>query len=179
MRKILGTGFFTVFLIGIAYFLLKFLIGDALAPLFRPLIMAIGGDRDYLVIPLTLVFTFILILLVGTAATRIRFGDLINKYFRRLPKNIDRARGALVALDDGAYFLAIVIKEVEFKLANGTSEPGYALYAPAAPFPWSGLPVIYARKRNVLLLKMSFGEIYSIVGSFGENSPASLAEFKS
>jgi uncharacterized membrane protein len=146
MRKILVTGLFTSFLIGIVFFLLKFLIADALASIFRPLILDITGDQEYLVIPLTVVFTIIIILVVGLITTRIHFQDIFNKYFRKLPKNLEQARGALVPLESDTYVLSIVIKEIEIKMATGEVENYYVLYSPAAPFPWSGLPVIYAKK---------------------------------
>ncbi|HEX7475494.1 MAG TPA: hypothetical protein VF318_05955 [Dehalococcoidales bacterium] len=178
MRKILATGLFTSFLIGIIFFFLKFLIADALASLFRPLILDITGNREYLVIPLTLVFTLIIILVVGLITTRIHFQDIFNKYLRKLPKNLEQARGALVQFDNDTWMLAIVIKEVEITMAGEPPDKYYVLYCPSAPFPWSGLPVVYARKSKVHLLKLSFGEIYSIVGSFGENTPRSLVEFQ-
>jgi uncharacterized membrane protein len=178
MRKILVAGFFTSFLIGILFFFLKFLIKDALAPLFRPLILEITDHREYLVIPLTVVFTVIIIIIVGLAATHIHLQDGLSKSFRKSPKTQSPIRGALVALNNGTYCLAILIKEVDFKRADGTIEKYCVLYSPSAPFPWSGLPVIYARKETVLFTNLSFSEIYSIVGSFGENTPRSLVEVK-
>ncbi len=178
MRKILAAGLFTSFLIGVLVFFLKFLIVDALAPLYRPLILKITDDREFLVIPLALVFTLVIVFIMGLAATRIHFQTIFNKYFHKSPKNLEKARGALVPLDNGTYVVAIVIKETEIKMSDGTIEKYYVLYCPSAPFPWSGLPVIYAKKDKVHLLNLSFGEIYSIVGSFGENSPKSLTEFK-
>jgi uncharacterized membrane protein len=178
MRKILVTGLFTSFLIGIVFFFLKFLIADALASLFRPLILDITGGREYLVIPLTLVFSFVIVVLVGLLATRIHFQAIFDKYLRRLPKNLEQARGALVPFDENTFVLGIVIKEIEITLANEQAESYYVLYCPGAPLPWSGFPVVYTRKSKVHLLRLSFGEIYSIVGSFGENTPRSLVEYQ-
>jgi uncharacterized membrane protein len=177
MSKIFLTGFLTSLLIGILFFLLKFLL-DALTSVFRPLIMYITSDREYLVIPLTIVFSLVVILIVGLITTRIHFQELFTRYFRRVPKNLEKARGALVKLDEETYALAIVIKEIEMKNAIGEMEQFYVLYCPGAPFPWSGLPVIYAKKEDVRLLKLSFVEIYGITGSFGENTPKTIFELK-
>ena len=178
MQKIFLSGLFTALLVGIVFYFFKFLIGDALSPLFRPLILHITGDREYLVIPLTVVFSIIAIMLIGLVTTRIHFQSIFNRYFRKVPKNLEKSRGALVQLDDNTYALAIVIKEIEIKSPDGLIEQYYTLYCPGAPFPWSGLPVIYARKDKVRLLKLSFVEIYGIAGSFGENTPKTLVELK-
>ena len=89
MRKILAAGLFTSFLIGVLVFFLKFLIVDALAPLYRPLILKITDDREFLVIPLALVFTLVIVFIMGLAATRIHFQTIFNKYFHKSPKNLE------------------------------------------------------------------------------------------
>jgi hypothetical protein len=178
MRKILISGFFACFLIGIIFFFLKVIVVDVLGSLFAPLILFITG-RDYLIIPLTLVFTFVIVLAVGSAVTRIKLQNLFNRYLRRAPANLQKARGALVMLGQDTYLLAVVIKEIKLKRDDGDIEQYYVLYSPGAPFPWAGLPVIYVKKEKVRLLKLTYGEIYGIVGSFGENTPRMLTELKS
>lgn len=178
MRKILMSGLVTCFLIGLVFFFLKFLIVDALAPIFTPLIMFLFG-KEYLVIPLTVVFTFIIVIAVGIASTRIRIQDVINKYvFRGIPKDLERGRGALVNFNPGASYLAIIIKEIDFKRSNGEVRRYCVLYCPAVPLPWTGLPLLFVEKEKVIPLKLSYGELYSIIGSFGTNTPAMLSELK-
>jgi uncharacterized membrane protein len=178
MRKILMTGLITCFLIGLVFFFLKFLIVDILAPVFSPLILFLFG-KAYLVIPLSVVFTFIIIIGVGAASTRIRFQDFINRYvIRGIPKDLERGRGALVEFNPGTSFLAIIIKEVDLKRANGEMQRYYVLYCPSVPLPWTGLPMVFVEKQKVIPLRLSYGELYSIIGSFGTNVPATLAELK-
>ncbi len=177
MRKILVSGLFACFLIGIIYFFFKFLIVDVLAPTFSPLVLFLTG-RDYLEIPLAIVFTFIVIVIVGSITTRIKFADIYSRYFRRVPKDLERGRGAMVSFSPGASYLAVIIKEVSLKKANGDVARYYVLYCPSTPLPWTGLPVIYVEKEKVTPLKLSYTELYSIVGSFGANTPALLAELK-
>jgi uncharacterized membrane protein len=178
MRKVLMSGLFACFLVGIVYFFFRFIIVDVLAPVFRPAVLDLT-QREYLVIPLTLVFTFIIIAVVGSITTRIKFQDLYNRYIRRVPQDLQKGRGALVMFNPGAYYLAVIIKEVDLKKANGDLQRYYVLYCPSVPLPWSGLPVVYAEKEKVIPLKLSYGELYSILGSFGANTPACLAELRS
>ncbi len=177
MRKVLLSGLLACFLIGIAFFFLRFLVVDVLAAIFRPLVLDLTG-REYLVIPLTLVFTFIAILIVGFAVTKIKFQSIYSRYFRRIPKDLERGHGALVMFSPGAFYLGVIIKETCLRLPDGSLEKYYVLYCPSTPLPWSGLPVIYVEQKKVIPLKFSFAELYSLVGSFGANSPAVLADFE-
>lgn len=178
MRKILMSGLITCFLIGLVFFFLKFLIVNVLAPIFSPLILFLFG-KEYLVIPLSVIFTFIIILAVGTASTRIRIQYLINKYIiRDIPKDLEKGRGALINFNPGASFLGIIIKEIDFKRLNGETQKYCVLYCPAVPIPWTGLPIVFVEKEKVIPLKLSYGELYSIIGSFGTNAPAMVAELK-
>ncbi len=177
MRKILVSGLFACFLIGIIFFFFKFLIMDVLVPTFGPLILLLTG-KEYLVIPLAIVFTFIVVVIVGAITTRIKFRDLYNRYVRKVPRNLESGRGAMVEFSPGASYLAVIIKEVNLRKVNGEIAKYYVLYCPSTPLPWSGLPVIYVEKEKVTPLKLSYGELYSIVGSFGANTPEQLAELK-
>lgn len=178
MRKILVSGLIACFLIGIIFFLFRFLIVDVLAPTFSPLVLFLTG-KEYLVIPLSIVFTFIVIVIVGAITTRIKFMDIYNRYVRKVPPTLEKGRGAMVSFSPGATYLAVIIKEVSLKKANGDVAKYYVLYCPSTPLPWTGLPVIYVEKEKVTPLKLSYGELYSIVGSFGANTPEMLAELKS
>ena len=177
MKKILVSGFFACFLAAIVYFFFRFIVVDGLAPLFRPLILRLS-TQEYLVIPLTLVFTFIIIVIVGSVVTRIKLGGLYNRYIRRVPQNIQKGRGALVAFSPGTYYLGIIIKEIDFMKSSGEVSKHYVLYCPSVPLPWTGLPVIFVEKDKVTPLKLSYGELYSILGSFGTNTPSLLRELK-
>lgn len=170
MRRMLLSGLVACFLIGIAFFFFRFLILDVLAPIFRPLILDLTGQQ-YLVVPLTLVFTFIVILIVGFAITRIKLQNIYTRYFHKIPKDLEKGRGALVMFGPGAYFLGIIIKETNIRQPAGNLEKYYVLYCPSTPLPWSGLPVIYVEQQKVIPLKFSFVELYGLSGSFGVNSP--------
>jgi uncharacterized membrane protein len=177
MRKVLISGLFASFLIGIIYFFLRYLVVDILDPLFKPLISRVTSN-EILEILLDLVLAVIAIFIIGQITTRIKFQDIYNKYFRRVPINLEKGRGALVSISPGAYFLAIIIKEITIKKTSGELISYYVLYAPSTPIPMSGLPVIYVEKSKVMPVQLSYGEIYSIFGSFGASSPVSISELK-
>lgn len=170
MKKILLTGLLACFLIGIAVFFFEFLVVNVLSGIFGPWILDLTG-RQYLVIPLTLVCTFIVILIVGFFVTRIKLQNLYSRYFRKIPKDLEKGHGALVSFGDGAYYLGIIIKETQIRQTDGSLEKYYVLYCPSTPLPWSGLPVIYVEQKKVIPLNLSFGELYSLAGSFGANTP--------
>jgi uncharacterized membrane protein len=177
MRRIFMAGLFACFLIGLVFFFFRFIIVDILAPLFQPLVVRITGS-DTLVIPLSIVFTLIIILTVGAIVTRIKFQDLYNKYFHRVPPDLQKGRGALISLGTETYFLAIIIKEITFNQSDGEAQQYFVLYGPSVPLPWSGLPILFVPKDRVHPLKLSYGEIYSMLGSFGANTPNVLTELK-
>lgn len=172
------SGLIICFLIGILVFFFKFLLVDVLSPVFRPIVLHLFGE-EYLVIPLTIVFTLCIVLIVGAVSSKINFQYLINKYIiRRVPSEVEKGHGALVEFGEGSYYLAVMMKEVNFKRANGEIEKYSVLFCPSTPLPWSGLPVIYAKKEKVIPLKLSYSELYSIFGSFGATAPESLHELK-
>jgi uncharacterized membrane protein len=177
MKKILLSGLLACFLIGIAFFFFRFLVVDVLSPIFRPLILALA-NREFLVIPLTLVLTFLVALIVGLIVTRINFQQVYTRLFHKVPKDLEKGRGALVMFAPGAFYLGIIIKETTIRQPNGVMKKYYVLYGPSTPLPWSGLPVIYVEQSKVIPLKLSFGELYSLIGSFGANSPVVLADLQ-
>ncbi len=178
MKKILTTGLLVVVSVGILCYLLKAIIANVLPSFFGPLIVFLGGS-EALIIPLSLVFTFLLILLIGFIFSRVRFRKIIDKVLNRtLPGDIERKRGALVKLcPDGARFIGAITKEVELKERNGTKKQ-YILFCPSAPIPVTGLPIIVAGEELVTPLKISYGELYGIVSSFGMNTPKLLEEME-
>jgi len=172
------SGLIICFLIGILVFFFKFLLVDVLSPVFRPVVLYLFA-AEYLVVPLTIVFTLCIVLIVGGVSAKINFQNLVNKYIiRRVPSEIEKGHGALVEFGPEAYYLAVMMKEVSFKRINGETEKYCVLFCPSTPLPWSGLPVIYARKEKVIPLKLSYSELYSIFGSFGASAPDSLHELK-
>jgi hypothetical protein len=178
LRKILLSGLIICFLIGILVFFFKFLLVDVLSPIFRPAVLFLF-NQEYLVIPMTIVFTFCIVLIVGGISSKINIQNFINKHIvRRIPSEIEKGHGALVEFGTGSYFLAVIMKEVSFKRADGEVEKYCVLYCPSTPIPWSGLPVIYARKDKVIPVKLSYSELYSIFGSFGTTAPGSMMESK-
>lgn len=177
MRKAFIAGLFASFLIGIIYFFLKYLIVDILDPLFKPLISLVT-QSEILELILDVVFAAIGIFIIGQITSRIKFQEIYTKYFRRVPINLEKGRGALVSIGPEAYFLAIITKEITLKKVSGESVPYYVLYAPSTPIPMSGLPVIYVEKSKVIPVQLSYGEIYGIFASFGASSPASVSELK-
>jgi len=167
MRSIFAKGFIVFLLVGVVYFFGKLLIYDLLVPIFRPLIVSlIGRDDAYLVVILTVAFTILVIFAVGL----IPFGKL----FRR--KSIEKSHGAFVAISPGTYFIAAIVAKVKFKKVNRKLQTLYVLFSPYSPFPWSGLPIIFAKEEKVVPLKISYRELYSITASLGRNTPEVLEE---
>lgn len=167
MRRIFIKGFLSLLLVGVVYFFGKVLIYDLLVPIFRPLIMSLMGvENEYLVIILTVVFTILVIFIVGL----IPFGAVLKR------RGIEKSHGAFVMINPGTYFIAAIITKVRFKKIDRRVQTLYVLFSPYSPFPWSGLPIIFAKKENVIPLKISYRELYSITASLGRNTPGVLEE---
>ena len=167
MRRILIRGFLSVFLIGVIFFFGKIVIYDFLVNIFRPFIRStIGIEEEYLVVILTIVFTILVIFIVGL----IPFGALFNR------KGIEKSHGAFVSISPGTYFLAAIVTKIKFRKTDKSTQTLYVLFSPYSPFPWSGLPIIFAREENVTALNISYRELYSITVSLGRNTPEVLEE---
>lgn len=160
-------GLYAVIGFGTLGFLLK-VVFDFMANFFRPWVMVLL-DREYLVMPITIVGTFVLIVVVGLVITWIPLGWLGRRFMRNKP-------GVMVVLQDGVYFIAAIIKKVEFKQLDGTTTILYVVYAPSAPFPWSGFPILFAKEERVFPIGISFGRVYGITTSFGRATPDVLEE---
>ena len=147
-----------------------------------------GTDSDAVVVTLTLVFTGLLVVVVGFAFSWKRLLDLFGKFASkipimnwflgegRFPQSIHDMPGALVRFSEGNYYIAALVGEQRFLNKTGQVENMYKLYCPSAPVPWSGLPIIFARPEHVIILKLSFGEVYGITTSFGKSAPETLEE---
>jgi len=183
MKRILIRGTALVFSAGVLAFIIYYVL-DFLIKLWRPVIMAMF-DREYLVTPLTIVFTILLVIFVGflftqkTMAEHLRKFPVVSLLFgegKRIPHTIHDMPGALVKFSEGSYYIAALVGNQKFRNKEGAIELMYKLYCPSAPVPWSGLPIIFARKEQVIPLKISFGEVYGITTSFGRSAPEMLEE---
>ena len=167
MRGIFIRGFLSLFFVGIIYFFGKVMVYDLLVPIFRPSIMSLFGVEDeYLVVIITVVFIILVIFIVGLIP--------FSAVFKR--RGIEKSHGALIKINPGTYFIAVIIKKVTFKKIGGGIQTLYVLFSPYSPFPWSGLPIILAKEENVIPLKISYREIYSITVSLGRHTPDILEE---
>ncbi len=167
MRGIFIKGCVAAMFIGVIYFFGKIIVYDLLVPIFRPgIVSLIGRTDEYLIIILTVVFTIIVIFLIGL----IPFGRIVKR------KAIEKSHGAFVIINPGTYFITAIVARVGFKKVDGRLQKLYVLFSPYAPFPWSGLPIIFAREKNVIPLKISYRELYSITVSLGRNTPRVLEE---
>jgi membrane protease YdiL (CAAX protease family) len=128
--------------------------------------LTIGIEEEYLVVILTIVFTILVIFIVGL----IPFGALFKR------KGIEKSHGAFVLISPGTYFLAAIVAKIKFKNKDGNMRTLYVLFSPYSLFPWSGLPVILAKEKNVIALNISYRELYSITVSLGRNTPEVLDE---
>ena len=186
MKGIMTRGALIFFSLGILAFIIYTLL-DLLVKLWRPLIISLTG-RDYLVIPLAIVFTVLVIALIGFIFSRRRLFDRFSSFWaripiinwflgeKRIPQSIHDMPGALVRFSDGSYYIAALVGNQKFRNKSGELENMYKLYCPSAPVPWSGLPIIFAKREQVILLKISFGEVYGITTSFGRSAPEILEE---
>ncbi len=182
----MATGTLIVFSLGIIAFLIYTLL-DCLVSLWKPLIISLTGQA-YLAIPLTILFTVLLIAFAGFVFSRRKFFDrfsglaaripVINWFLgeKRIPQSIHDMPGALVRFSTGSYYIAALVGNQKFKNKSGELQNMYKLYCPSAPVPWSGLPIIFAKREHVILLKLSFGEVYGITTSFGRSAPEILEE---
>lgn len=171
MKRVLATGVVFVLSLGILILVLK-LVFSFLISIFRPFILYCFKN-DHLVIPLTILFTFMIILIFGLIFSRIDIGRI----FRGMPNFVKSMPGALVELNSGTYFIAAIIKKVKLEKEGSYTEM-YVLYTPSTPIPWTGLPIIVAEKEKVIILNISFGEVYGIASSFGRITPDLLNKLK-
>jgi hypothetical protein len=167
MRNVFYKGFLSVFLIGVIFFFGKVVVYDFLVGIARPIIRStLGIEEEYLIIILTIVIIILLIFIAGL----IPFGVLFKR------KGIEKSHGAFIIISPGTYFLAAIITKVRLKRADGSTETLYVLFSPYSPFPWSGLPIVFAKEENVIAINISYRELYSITVSLGRNTPEVLEE---
>jgi uncharacterized membrane protein len=156
LKSIMTRGTLIVFSTGVLAFIIYTLL-DILVQFWKPAIVSLTG-REYLAVPLTIVFTILIIALVGFIFSQKRLFDrfsgltaripIINWFLgeRRIPQSIHDMPGALVKFSDGSYYIAALVGNQKFKNRNGELEEMYKLYCPSAPVPWSGLPIIFAEQ---------------------------------
>lgn len=177
MKKILANGVLAILTIGVFIFLVKLIVIDFLVGLFSPLILLLPVP-NYLVIPLSLIFLFITILLTGVLFSQPKIKQLFKLVLRQKIPDMGNKRGALVQLDSGVWMIAVVIGATILERPDGEKEEMYVLYSPSVPIPWGGMPVILARKEMVIFLDLSFFQVYEATVSFGRNIPDLLRELK-
>ena len=188
LREGLTRGAIIVFSLGILAFIVYTLV-NILVGWWRPLIESLtGSESAVVVVPLTIVFTALVVALVGLVFTWKRLLRAFSKFASRvpvlnwflgegrIPQSIHDMPGALVRFSEGSYYIAALVGAQKFLNKSGKMENMYKLYCPSAPVPWSGLPIIFARPEQVIILKLSFGEVYGITTSFGRSTPGTLEE---
>ncbi len=189
MKATFLRGALIVFSLGVIAFLVYFVL-DFITKLFRPAFSSLVGDDTYLITLIGVAAILFLIWAIGFlfAPQNLtgRWGrfwgrvPILNWFMgeRRIPRTVHDMPGALVKFADGSYYIAALVGEQKFVDKNGTMHKMYRLYCPSAPVPWSGLPLIFARAEQVILLKLSFAEIYGITTSFGRTTPELLEELE-
>jgi len=188
VKAVLLKGTVIVFSAGViafvVYFVLDFLT-DFWGLAFRPLV-----DSEALLTLIAIAMTFLLVAAVGFIFSRedllsgrgrfIGRIPVLNWFMgeKRMPQTVQDMPGALVKFSEGSYYIAALVGGQKFLNKDGEIEHMYKLYCPSAPVPWSGLPLIFAKEEQVILLKLSFAEIYGITTSFGRASPEILEELE-
>jgi uncharacterized membrane protein len=177
-------------LIGFSLSILAFIVYTLLKILtdwWRPVITGLTG-RESLVFPLTIIFTTLIIAIVGFVFSKKQARVIFAKFATRIPvigwlfgegripQSVHDMPGALVRFSEGSYYIAALVGRQKFVSKSGQLENMYKMYCPSAPVPWSGLPIIFARPEHVIILKLSFGEVYGITTSFGKSAPETLEE---
>jgi len=188
MKEVVVKGTIIVFAIGVIVGIFYFVI-DIISRIWRPLIMLIFNNEAY-VLPMTIAFTIVLILIVGFMTTQVKIRSFFKKFVisipilnwffrgsRKVHEGIKEERGALVKFYDGTYYISAIAGKRQVMVDSGRLEEMYILYSPSAPVPWSGLPIIFAKKENVIPLDISFTKVYSITTSFGRNVPNVVKQF--
>ena len=141
-------------------------------------------NTEELAIPIAIGITIALVLLAALASKYALTYRLLGRipiinWFageRITPESIKGTRGALVEFYDGCYFIAAFIGEGKVRTSTGDLLL-CKLYCPSAPIPWSGLPIIFAERKRVIPLKISFAEVYQITTSFGRSTREVMEEF--
>ncbi|MBE0479882.1 MAG: hypothetical protein IBX68_02770 [Dehalococcoidia bacterium] len=186
MKSILNRGILITFSLGVLAFIIYFVL-DIVSRVWRPVIMSLFHNQD-LVIPLTIVFSVMVILFVGWAFSPNRMsnrvGILLSKvpvlnWFLgdgRIPQSARDMPGVLVRFSEGAYFIGALTGLQKMKSKDGQVRVMYKIYSPSAPVPWSGLPIIFVTREQVIPLKINFGEVYGITTSFGRNTRELIEE---
>ncbi len=97
---------------------------------------------------------------------------IVDSFDEAIADVFDRA---FIIISPGTYFLAAIVTKVKFKKKDGSIQNLYVLFSLYSPFPWSGLPIVFA-KENVIAINISYRELYSITVSMGRNTPEVLEE---
>lgn len=185
-KSVMTRGTVISFSVGIAAFFIYMLINYIIKiwkPVFKPIVkydslVAIIGIVMIILVVATIGYLFSPKKLSG------RWGQLwgtvpvVNWFIgkRKMPKSVKDMPGALVQFSSGSYYIGALVGEQKFINKNGETHLMYKLFCPAVPMPWSGHPIIFAKAECVIILKLSFAEIYGINTSYGKKTPAILQE---
>lgn len=165
------------------------LIANLSSQVWRPLIL-VFFEKDYLITPLSLFFSVLIIMLVGFLFSHAKSQKIVENILRkipiicwifngkRIPENIKDMPAALLEFGPEAYYITMLIKIVELKFTVNKSKRFYLLYSPSVPVPWTGLPLILASEKRVIPLKVSFEELCKINASFGKALPELIEELE-
>lgn len=190
MKNSIGRATLIVFSVGILAFIIYYVIGF-LVTLWDPVISLLDDEYDsehYVTIPLAIILSLSFVFIVTLILSRERHFKIFSRLLARvplvnwflgegkIPEGINDMPGALVRFNEGGYYIAALIGDQKFLNKMGKVENMYKLYCPSAPIPWSGLPIIFAKHETVILLKISFGDVYRITTSFGRGTPDILEE---
>jgi uncharacterized membrane protein len=188
VRAILVKGTVIVFSAGVIAFIIYFVL-DWLTDFWGLAFRSVVDHEVYLTL-IAIAMTLLLVATVGfifsrenLLSGRARFLGkipLLNWFTgeKQMPQTVQDMPGALVRFSEGSYYIAAIVGGQKFQNKDGEIEMMYKLYCPSAPVPWSGLPLIFAKQEHVILLRLSFAEIYGITTSFGRASPEVLEELE-
>lgn len=153
MKKILATGSIVLCLIAVIILFMESVV-NLFTRLLRPLILSWLG-KDFLTTPLTILFLFSLIFLLGFFATREKIPSFLARIWIRLPGDIEKMPGALVATKLGVYLVGVVRKQLELRKSGGETQKLYVIFVPTPPFPGAAISSLSPKIRLFLLEQTS------------------------
>ena len=154
MKKIFVSGLLVAISAGIIIFLGKLAI-EVLTDIFSPLILYVLPEKNNLVIPMSIGLAILIIMLMGWLASLALVRKIFNNILKKtVPKVIEKRGAAVLELTPGVYIIAAVIKEIRWKNLDGEITKKCVLFTPSSPIPTSGLPIIFADRTKVTLLKI-------------------------
>lgn len=189
--KVFKSGAKATIVVAIVWFIVRFVTVEFLAPLWKPLISAWWEKPSWFLSALLMIgFALLTVIILGlivegvqrNEGTRRAFKKVLGKtpflkFFVVTPEDMKDKPACLVEFaPGGTYFIAALIKEIKLKRVFGETVGLCILYAPGVPLPMSGFPIIFALRKRVIPLKLSFGAVYRMTTSFGSETPEVIEE---